>query len=411
MEAISEATRAEGKGRRRLGRAAVGALLALVMLAGGTPGLAREASFTLIDEEILSRGSSGPAVERLQDTLSALGFEPGPVDGRFGPLTERAVIAFQSRRGLLADGVVGPQTAAALCEASAKEYVVREGDVLYEIAARLGVGTLALAAYNGLDDPDLIIPGQLLRAPPARWEDPRAAPGPSSARSEEPESPPGAGDAPDTAPTAAGPPGDAGRPAVRGRVALTFDDGPDPTVTPRLLDLLDALDVDATLFFTGREMERHPELVRLAASQGHEVGNHSYSHTPADRLSRRAIAREIRRTADIVEELTGVRSTLYRPPAGRLTRAALEACAAEGHSVVMWTNVPSPDLDVPDADSLVRGTMARVVDGAVLMFHAREVTLEALPALVEALRSRGYAIVPAGALVNAPGVSEGDGAQ
>ena len=105
--------------------------------------------------------------------------------------------------------------------------------------------------------------------------------------------------------------------AASGHVALTFDDGPDPRVTPRVLDLLDAAGARASFFLIGRRAERHPGLAAEIAQRGHRVENHTWSHPHSFAFhGPRGLGREIDRAQAVLEEITGRRPAWFRPPAG-----------------------------------------------------------------------------------------------
>jgi len=123
-------------------------------------------------------------------------------------------------------------------------------------------------------------------------------------------------------------------------VALTFDDGPDPVHTPAVLDRLRALGVRATFFVVGAKAAAHPALVARIAGDGHEVGHHSYAHTPPHDTSARALLAEARRTSSLIEGVLGRRPSLFRPPHGKLTPGKLLGLWALGQTVVLWNRDP-----------------------------------------------------------------------
>jgi peptidoglycan-N-acetylglucosamine deacetylase len=131
-------------------------------------------------------------------------------------------------------------------------------------------------------------------------------------------------------------------PAARGRLALTFDDGPNPLDTPRLLDLLDAYDAKATFFLIGRWAQAEPGLVREIAERGHAIGNHTYSHPTMPLHGARMLREDLARCRDAVE-LAGVPlsrvgdSMLMRPPYGRRRPGTLRLLAEEGYVSVTWS--------------------------------------------------------------------------
>ncbi len=98
------------------------------------------------------------------------------------------------------------------------------------------------------------------------------------------------------------------------KVAFTFDDGPDDKYTPQILDILKAYGVKATFFITGQHAEAHPDIVKRMVSEGHTVGNHSYSHPLLTKLKMASFETQIMSTQSILEKLTGQAPTLFRPP-------------------------------------------------------------------------------------------------
>jgi len=123
-------------------------------------------------------------------------------------------------------------------------------------------------------------------------------------------------------------------------VALTFDDGPHPEHTPAVLDRLRGLGVRATFFVIGQRAEEHPDLVARIAAEGHEIGHHSFHHTPPAETSARRLVSEARRTSELLEPLLGRRLRLYRPPHGKLTAGKLVGLWALRQTVVLWNRDP-----------------------------------------------------------------------
>ena len=102
-------------------------------------------------------------------------------------------------------------------------------------------------------------------------------------------------------------------------IAMTFDDGPSATLTPKLLDLLAAHHIKATFFVIGENVAEHPEIVARAAREGHEIGNHSWSHPNFGKMSDESVRRQLQQTDDAIKNATGKRPTLMRPPYGSIT--------------------------------------------------------------------------------------------
>jgi len=130
-----------------------------------------------------------------------------------------------------------------------------------------------------------------------------------------------------------------GPPASRA-IALTFDDGPDPTHTPVVLDRLRSLGVRATFFVVGNRAEAHPALVERIAREGHAVGHHSYTHGLPEETSARDLLAEARRTSALLARLLGRPPVLYRPPHGKVTPGKVLGLWALGQTIVLWNRDP-----------------------------------------------------------------------
>jgi peptidoglycan-N-acetylglucosamine deacetylase len=197
-------------------------------------------------------------------------------------------------------------------------------------------------------------------------------------------------------------------PEGRRRVALTFDDGPDPAATPRLLRLLAERDVRATFFLIGERAARHPDVVRAIADAGHEVGNHTWRHRNAWFLTPAAVTREITEGARILSDIVGRPLHLYRPPWGIVNAAALATASRLGLVTVLWS-VQHEGLRPKSPAAQLRHVVGRLHDGAIVDLHdapglpgAPERLLAMMPALLDALDARGYAAVPVGELLRLP---------
>ncbi len=174
------------------------------------------------------------------------------------------------------------------------------------------------------------------------------------------------------------------------RVALTFDDGPDPQRTPAVLDLLARQGVRATFFVVGARAEAHPELVRRMATEGHVVGNHSYTHSwrfPLRSLGR--TVEELRRTGEVLHRITGRQPRLFRPPFGVTNPTIARAVRRLGLDPVGWS-IRSLDTMGQSPERVAARILRRLHPGAVILLHDRCAGSERLVGLlVEGLRSRG----------------------
>jgi peptidoglycan/xylan/chitin deacetylase (PgdA/CDA1 family) len=186
-------------------------------------------------------------------------------------------------------------------------------------------------------------------------------------------------------------------------VALTFDDGPNPAPnrTPALLDALRSVDAPGTFFVVGVRAEENPALLRRMAAEGHEIGNHSFSHPNLTYLTPVAVDRELCRTSVVVREATGRRPRFYRPPGGNFNRAVQDAAKALGMAGAYWTldGLPYESPPIPPA-RLTRYVLENVRPGAIVLLHnAPDNTVAAIPDIVRGLRAKGYTVVTMSELV------------
>ena len=173
-------------------------------------------------------------------------------------------------------------------------------------------------------------------------------------------------------------------------VALTFDDGPDPRWTPRVLDLLARHRARATFYVVGSRAEQHPDLLRRVVDAGHELGNHSWSHTDLATAPPEVVRAELTRTAEVVQSLTGVRMASVRPPWGHIDPVGLLTAAELGCSVVLWSELVRASAAQVDLAHCLR----EVRPGSVVLAHdggptPNDAELVAVDALLTGLRGRG----------------------
>src|SRR5262249_17111753 len=124
-------------------------------------------------------------------------------------------------------------------------------------------------------------------------------------------------------------------------IAMTFDDGPSSATTPRLLDILKARHIKATFFMIGQNAESNPDIVRRILAEGHEIGNHSWTHPQLSKLPEDKVTEEITKTQDAIRSACGYTPTLMRPPYGAITKAQREWIENQfGLNVILWTVDP-----------------------------------------------------------------------
>ncbi|MGA3080916.1 MAG: polysaccharide deacetylase family protein [Terracidiphilus sp.] len=186
-----------------------------------------------------------------------------------------------------------------------------------------------------------------------------------------------------------------------GCVALTFDDGPDPVDTPRLLDLLREKNVKASFFVVGERAERYPEIVRRAWEEGHLIANHTWSHPPLFCfLSPRRLRSEIERNAECIDRICGIRTRYFRSPVGLRHPLLCNALKKAGLEYISW-RVRSCDTIIRNSTTLARRILSKVASRDIILMHDRlpngtQAMLDALPGIVDELRQRGFEFVLAG---------------
>ncbi|HEX5448562.1 MAG TPA: polysaccharide deacetylase family protein [Gaiellaceae bacterium] len=193
----------------------------------------------------------------------------------------------------------------------------------------------------------------------------------------------------------------AGKATRERAVALTFDDGPSPTYTPRILDTLKRLHVKATFFVIGYLADEYPSIVRREKRLGMTVGNHSYNHpsVPAfDQLPSKLLDDEIALGAASLGH-AGVTPTLFRPPEGSFSNSVVKAAQAHGERVVLWSVDPRDWAGIGTAE-IVRNVLSSVRPGSIVILHDgggdRSATLDALPAIVKGIKQRGLRLEAVG---------------
>jgi len=183
-------------------------------------------------------------------------------------------------------------------------------------------------------------------------------------------------------------------------VALTFDDGPHPEHTSRLLDVLRSERVRATFFVLGTQAEKNPDVLLRAAADGHQIGNHTYNHKDLTKLGPEQRGTEIERGAALIEDLTGLRPAVMRPPYGASNKAVQDAADTP---LILWQIDPR-DWSTRDADKSYEHVMVHVQDGDIILLHdIYEATVDAAERLIPALKAQGYIFVTVDQLLDARG--------
>lgn len=180
------------------------------------------------------------------------------------------------------------------------------------------------------------------------------------------------------------------------KIALTFDDGPHPTLTPEILGILAKYGVPATFFVVGENAEWFPGIVKAEAEAGHEIGNHSYSHANLKKECYGEICREIDGCERAVWENFEYRTRLLRPPGGCLSDALVKAAGERDYTLVCWS-VDTRDWAHTPTETIVKKVLDSAEGGDILLFHdyisGGSPTPGALEILIPELLRRGFEFV------------------
>jgi peptidoglycan-N-acetylglucosamine deacetylase len=180
-------------------------------------------------------------------------------------------------------------------------------------------------------------------------------------------------------------------------VALTFDDGPTPNITPQVLSILKQNNIKATFFLIGKNLKNFPKIAQQIVADGHALGNHTWHHWRKLMMEFTA-SQEIEDTAALMYKVTGVQTALFRPPNGFLNNGLVDYALKQKNAVVLWS------LDSGDwhgshtsVDGLVKRVVEGVKPGGIILMHDgggdRTRTVQALPKIIEQLTARGYKFV------------------
>jgi peptidoglycan/xylan/chitin deacetylase (PgdA/CDA1 family) len=202
--------------------------------------------------------------------------------------------------------------------------------------------------------------------------------------------------------------------------ALTFDDGPHPELTPRILDILERRGIRATFNVMGLSVAHHRSLTRSVVAAGHELGNHTWTHLDLSRQTAPETLRQLRKAREVVQDIAETRMRFFRPPRGELTGIAVRYAAELGYDILLWSLARGVDgVGTPAAvashltrslhpgavvglhDGLGRSTFSPSTKEGRYLRARRDVEIEALPRVLDRAMSDGYSFVTASELVAA----------
>lgn len=186
-------------------------------------------------------------------------------------------------------------------------------------------------------------------------------------------------------------------------VALTFDDGPHPRNTAKILDLLVKYNAKATFFVVGENVQKYPDLIRRTYKDGHELANHTFSHPYKTSITE--LQDEIQQTNELIYSISGFLPVLFRPVGGNYNEQMINAVADDGYKVVMWSwHQDTQDWKEPGVDKIVDKVLKGTQPGDVILFHDgvdnQEQTVKALEKILPELQKQGYRFVTVSELIN-----------
>ena len=175
-------------------------------------------------------------------------------------------------------------------------------------------------------------------------------------------------------------------------VALTFDDGPHPEYTGKILNILAEKNAPATFFIVGDRAELHPTLLRRMKQANCEIGNHTYSHVDLSKINNKEFLREIEKCNETIFNATGEYPKIYRPPFGRISKSN-ESSISDKMTKILWT-VDSSDWTTSNSDKVADKVIKSVKNKSIVLMHDfYKQSVEALPKIIDTLREKGYEFV------------------
>lgn len=184
-------------------------------------------------------------------------------------------------------------------------------------------------------------------------------------------------------------------------IAMTFDDGPHATNTPRLLDMLKQRGVKATFFIVGQCAAEYPDIMKRIVAEGHEIANHSWSHPLLTKMGEGGVTDQLQRTHDVIIQTTGVTPKVMRPPYGGFTQNQMAwANRKWDYKVILW-DVDPLDWKVRNADAVKSKILAGTVNGSIVLAHdIHKSTVDAMPETLDGLAARGFKFVTVSELLS-----------
>lgn len=193
-------------------------------------------------------------------------------------------------------------------------------------------------------------------------------------------------------------------------VALTFDDGPYGEATNKILDILKEKKVKATFFIFGQKAEQYPDILKREIEEGHVIGNHSYNHSAfLMLLSRNRLMTNINKADEAIFEVTDLRPRFFRPPYGSESPFMRRYLEQSGYNIVLWTAATTDYSSEEDSKTITNNILNKIRPGAIIDLHdgraflenyPRQNLIDALPAIIDGARQKGYEFVTVDKILN-----------
>ena len=187
------------------------------------------------------------------------------------------------------------------------------------------------------------------------------------------------------------------------KIALTFDDGPHPLYTPEILEILKKNNVKATFFVVGENADLYPDILRQTAEEGHEIGDHTFSHLQANKTSSQKLSEDMKKSRECILKICEYNVRLFRPPGGAVNRRLTDITEKMDYKVVLW-NIDTKDWTHKSADKICENVLTNVKGGSIILFHdyiyEKSSTAEALINLIPKLKEMGYTFVTVSDLID-----------
>jgi peptidoglycan/xylan/chitin deacetylase (PgdA/CDA1 family) len=184
-------------------------------------------------------------------------------------------------------------------------------------------------------------------------------------------------------------------------IAMTFDDGPHATNTPKLLDMAAQRHIKLTFFVIGQCVEQNPAILRREVAEGHEIGNHSWSHPNLAKLSDDGVRTQLQQTEDIIVKTIGIKPKLMRPPYGELTKRQRQWVNRDfGYKIILW-DVDPADWKRPGSNIVAQRIIAGARPGSIILSHdIHPPTIAAMPQVFDTLLAKGFKFVTVSELIS-----------